>query len=449
MAGSLFAKNIPVDYTPHTPEEIQAMLARLGKASLEELYEDLPKEILKPPILLPEPLPEWKVLEALRALARRNLPAHKAFLGGGVRSHHVPPVVQALGGRGEFLTAYTPYQPEVSQGVLQAIFEYQSMIAELTGLEVANASLYDGSTALAEGVLMALRATGRMGVLVSQGVHPEYRMVLKTYLEAVGGEVAVLPLEGGRTPAPSVGEGVGAVVAQNPNFLGALEDLGPLAEAAHGAGALLVVVADPLSLGVLKPPGAYGADIAVGDGQGLGLPMGFGGPHFGYLAARQDLVRQMPGRLVAETLDVEGRRGFLLALQAREQYIRRGKAKSNITTNAQLTALMGAIYLAGLGPEGLKEVAMKGVAMAHRLRDLLLELPGVEAHTPEPFFNEFVLRLPRSPLEVRKALAQRGLHAAVPVPEEYGEALALFAATELHEEEDLLALREALREVLA
>lgn len=288
-----------------------------------------------------------------------------------------------------------------------------------------------------------------MGVLVSQGVHPEYRAVLRAYLEAVGAELKTLPLEGGRTPAPEVGEGVGAVVAQNPNYLGALEDLGPLAEAAHRAGALFVAVADPLSLGVLKPPGAYGADIAVGDGQSLGLPMGFGGPHFGFLATKKAFVRQLPGRLVSETVDVEGRRGFILTLQAREQYIRRAKAKSNITTNAQLTALMGAMYLAALGPEGLREVALKSVEMAHKLHALLLEVPGVRPFTPKPFFNEFVLALPKDPEAVRRALAKRGFHGATPVPKEYGENLALFAATELHEEEDLLALRDALKEVLA
>jgi len=438
-----------MDYTPHTEEEIREMLKRVGAASLEDLFAHLPQEVLNPPIDLPEPLPEWKVLEELKRLARKNLPAHKAFLGGGIRSHHVPPVVQALAARGEFLTAYTPYQPEVSQGVLQAIFEYQTMIAELTGLEIANASMYDGATALAEGVLLALRETGRMGVLVSQGVHPEYRAVLRTYLEAVGAELKTLPLEGGRTPVPEVEEGVGAVVAQNPNYLGALEDLGPLAEAAHRVGALFVAVADPLSLGVLKPPGAYGADIAVGDGQSLGLPMGFGGPHFGFLATKKAFVRQLPGRLVSETVDAEGKRGFILTLQAREQYIRRAKAKSNITTNAQLTALMGAMYLAALGPEGLREVALKGVALAQRLHGLLLEIPGVEPFTPRPFFNEFALRLPKPPVAVREALAQRGFHAATPVPEEYGENLALFATTELHEEEDLLAFKAALAEVLA
>ncbi|MEN2982738.1 MAG: hypothetical protein ABDH20_09510 [Thermus sp.] len=264
----------------------------------------------------------------------------------------------------------------------------------------------------------------------------------------MGADFLLLPLREGQSPWRRSLKAWGRWWPKS-NFLGALEDLAPLAEAAHGAGALFVAVADPLSLGLLKPPGAYGADIAVGDGQTLGLPMGFGGPHFGYLATKKAFVRQLPGRLVSETRDVEGQRGYILTLQAREQYIRRAKAKSNITTNAQLTALMGAMYLAALGPEGLKEVALKGVAMAHRLHALLLEIPGVLPFTPRPFFNEFALRLPKPVGAVRRALLERGFHAATPVPEEYGANLALFAATELHEEADLLALRQALAEVLA
>lgn len=433
-------------YAPHTPEEIREMLKRLGLSSLEELFQDLPREVLLKGLDLPPPLTEAEALARLRALARKNQPADKAFLGGGVRPHHTPPVVLALAGRGEFLTAYTPYQPEVSQGVLQAIFEYQTMMAELTGLEVSNASMYDGSTALAEGVLLALRETGRRRVLVSQGVHPEYREVLKTYLDAVSAEVEEIPLEGDRTPAVEVPGEVGAVVVQTPNFLGAIETPDPLVEKAHRQGALFVAVVDPLSLGVLRPPGEYGADIAVGDGQTLGQAMGLGGPHFGFLVVRKALVRQLPGRLVSETVDVEGRRGFILALQAREQFIRRGKAKSNLTTNAQLTALMGAIYLAGLGPEGLKEVALLSAARARRLYELLLEGPGVQPFTRPPFFAEFALRLPRPQEEVRRALAQRGFHAAAPVP--FDPHLALFAATEVHTEEDLQALAKALKEVL-
>jgi len=424
------------------------MLQKLGLSRLEELFEDLPAELRFPELKLPEPLDEVALLRRLSELAARTQPAPRAFLGGGIRSHHVFAVAPALATRAEFLSAYTPYQPEVSQGLLQAIFEYQTMISELTGLPVANASMYDGASALAEGVLLALRETGRMRVVVSQGVHPEYRQVLATYLAAVGATLEVVPLRDGRTLDHPVDSQVGAWVVQSPNYLGALEDLRPLVEAAHRAGALVVMVADPLSLALLKSPGAWGADIAVGEGQPLGNPMSFGGPHFGFLAVRENLLRQIPGRLVSETRDMDGRRGYILTLQAREQYIRRSKARSNITTNAQLTALMAAIQMAGLGPQGLREIALRAAAGARELARRLGALPGVRRVTPEPFFNEFVLKLPRSPQEVRRALARKGLHAALPVPEEYGTHLALFAVTEVHEEDDVKALEEALKEVL-
>jgi glycine dehydrogenase subunit 1 len=361
----------------------------------------------------------------------------------------VPAVVPALAARAEFITAYTPYQAEASQGLLQAIFEYQTMISELTGLPVSNASLYDGSSALAEGVLLALRESGKNKVLISQGVHPEYRKVLKTYLDAIGAELQTLPLQSGRSPAIRVASDVGAVVAQNPNFLGAIENPAPMADAAHASGALFVVVVDALSLAVLKTPGSYGADVAVGEGQPLGNAMAFGGPHFGFIAVKENLVRQLPGRLVSETTDADGKRGYILTLQAREQYIRRSKAKSNITTNAQLTALMGAVYLAGMGPQGLREVAARSVINAHNLADRLSTIPGVKRLTPEPYFCEFVLRLPKTPEQVRSDLARRGLHAAVPLPGEYGENLALFACTEQHTDADLSQLEAALREGLA
>ncbi|ADR37094.1 glycine dehydrogenase (decarboxylating) alpha subunit [Oceanithermus profundus DSM 14977] len=438
-----------MDFTPHTPDDVRAMLEALGMQDLRELFADLPDALLEPDLRLPAPMSEQEILAHLRELAAKNTPADKAFLGGGLRPHFVPSLVPALAQRGEFLTAYTPYQPEVSQGVLQAVFEYQTMIAELTGLDVSNASLYDGAAALAEGVLLALRQTRRMGVVVSQGVHPEYRQVLATYLHAVGAELRTVALEGGLTPPAEFDDSVGAVVLQSPNFLGAIEDPAPWVEAAHARGALVVYVADPLSLALLKPPGEWGADIAVGDGQPLGNPMNFGGPQFGYIAVREKLVRQLPGRLVSQTHDSGGRRGYVLALAAREQHIRRAKAKSNITTNAQLTALMGAMHLAALGPEGFAEVAAASVARAHALAEMLARLPGVERVTPEPFFNEFALRLPRPAPEVRAGLAERGWHAAAPVPAEYGANLALFAATERHEEDDLAGLAAALKEVFA
>jgi glycine dehydrogenase subunit 1 len=438
-----------MDYTPHTPQDLEAMLAKVGAEDLRGLFRDLPQDLLFPELDLPPPLCEAEMMRGLRELAAKNSSAATSFLGGGLRPHYVPAAVVPLAARAEFLSAYTPYQPEASQGLLQAIFEYQTMICELTGLPVSNASLYDGSTALAEGVLLALRETGRSQVLVSQGVHPEYRKVLKTYLDAIGAELETLPLQLGKTPSAAVSAEVGAVVGASPNFLGAIESLAPLAEAAHAAGALFVAVVDALSLAVLKTPGSYGADIAVGEGQPLGNAMAFGGPQFGLMAVKENLVRQLPGRLVSETTDVDGKRGYILTLQAREQYIRRGKAKSNITTNAQLTALMGAVYLAALGPQGFKEVATRSVLSAHDLAARLASIPGVRLVTPEPYFCEFVLELPKSPSEVRSQLAQRGIHAAVPVPGEYGQNLALFAATEVHTERDLVGLETALREVLA
>ncbi len=438
-----------MDFTPHTPEEVQAMLAELGLSDLRQLFADLPQEILEPQLRLPEPLGEQEALSLLRSLAAKNASAEKSFLGGAVRPHFIPSVVPALMSRGEFLTAYTPYQPEVSQGVLQAIFEYQTMIAELTGLDVSNASLYDGASALAEGVLLALRQTRRMAVVVSQGVHPEYRQVLATYLHAVGAELRTIELAGGLTAPAEFDETVGAVVLQNPNFLGAIENPSSWIAAAHASGALVVYVTDPLSLALLKPPGAWGADVAVGDGQPLGNPMNFGGPQFGYIAVRDKLLRQLPGRLVSETRDVDGRRGYVLALAAREQHIRRAKAKSNITTNSQLSALMAAVYLAALGPQGLADVAAAAVAKAHALAAQLASLPGLELVTPRPFFNEFTLRLPAPAAVVRAQLAKRGLQAATPVPEEYGDNLALFSATERHSDDDLRSLLDGIKEVLA
>lgn len=432
-----------MNYTPHTPQEIQEMLRAVGAQHLDDLFGDIPAEILDPPLGLDAPLSEVEFSRHIRQLAAQNQSAALSFLGGGIRAHHVPAAVPVLAARAEFLSAYTPYQPEASQGLLQAIFEYQTMISELTGLPVSNASMYDGSTALAEGVLLALRETGRLHAAVLASVHPEYRRVLQTYLDAIGGQLTVL--QDASQPLP---DGVGAVVAQNPDFLGTVHILDGLAQATHQAGGLLVVVADLLSLAVLRPPGAYGADVAVGEGQPLGNAMAFGGPHFGYLAVQTPLLRQLPGRLVSQTTDLEGRRAFILTLQAREQYIRRSKAKSNITTNAQLTALMGAVYLAGMGPQGLREVAVRSVAMAQQLAGRLEQIPGIKVVSPRPFFNEFAVELPRDPHQVRLALAQRGLAALVPLPAEYGSHRALLACTEQHTPQDLETLALALQEVL-
>lgn len=434
-------------YVPHSADDVERALATVGVPSLEALFDDVPQELFDPPIELPEPLDEVTLLRRAAELAARDHSGGPSFLGGGVRQHFIPAVTPRLALQSEFVTAYTPYQAEVSQGILQATFEFQTMMSELTGLPVSNASMYDGASAVAEAALLAVRATGRETVLVSRGVHPESREVLRTYLWPLGIEIEVVDLDPLATNVPDVGDHVACVIAQNPNFLGTLEPMPELSEAAQSAGALLVAVVDPLSLAVLASPGEYGADIAVGDGQVLGNPLQYGGPSFGFMVVREALVRQLPGRLVGQTTDVDGRRGFVLTLQAREQHIRRSKAKSNICSNHQLTALMAAVNMAALGPQGLREMAEGSVRRAHQLADALADA-GADVERGRRFFNEFVVRLDRDPTELRRALAARGIRAGVPVPEEYGLGrAATLAATELTGEADIAALVDALRDL--
>ncbi len=434
-------------YVPHTEEEIRRALGAIGLERSEELFDDLPEALRDPPIQLAEPLDEVSLMERVEALAARDRTSGPNFLGGGVRKHFIPAVTPKLAFQSEFVTAYTPYQPEVSQGVLQATFEYQSMMCELTGLAASNASLYDGASAVAEAALAAVRQTRRDKVLVSRGAHPETIEVLQTYLWPLGLELEVIELHDLTTPAVEVGADVACLIVQNPNFLGTLEPMRGLADAAHAAGALLVAAVDPLSLAVLQSPGEYGADIAVGDGQPLGNPIGFGGPSFGFMVVTEALLRQLPGRLVGQTTDVEGRRGFVLTLQAREQHIRRSKAKSNICSNHQLTALMATINIAALGPQGLREMAEGSVRRAHELAEALRSA-GAEVLSGARFFNEFVLRVDREPKTLRRQLGERGLRAGVPVPEAFGLGHAVtLAATELTTEADIAALVGALREL--
>ncbi|MEJ2667558.1 MAG: aminomethyl-transferring glycine dehydrogenase subunit GcvPA [Deinococcales bacterium] len=432
-------------YLPHSPDDVRRALETIGVDSIDALFDELPSELRDPAIALPPALDETALMAHLRALAARDTATGPNFLGGGMRRHFIPAVTPHLALQSEFVTAYTPYQPEVAQGVLQATFEFQTMMAELTGLDVANASLYDGATAVAEAALLSVRHTGHERVLVSRGVHPETRAVLATYLHALGIVIEVMDLDGGRTPVPASLPEAACVIAQQPNHLGALEDMSGLAQAAHAGGALLVAAVDPVSLAVLKPPGAYGADVAVGDGQTLGNPPAFGGPSFGFMVVRQELLRQLPGRLVGATTDVDGRRAYVLTLQAREQHIRRSKAKSNICSNHQLTALMATVNMAALGPQGLREVAVGSVVQAHRLADRLRS-EGARLALEVPFFNEFVLLTRHSALRVRSALAARGVHAGVPIGAEFGLGNAVsLAATELVSDEDIEALVSALR----
>jgi glycine dehydrogenase subunit 1 len=435
-------------YVPHTPEDVRRALAAIGVDHLDDLFADVPAEILDPPLDLGPPMDEVTLLAHLDALAERDQRGVPTFLGGGIRQHFIPAVTPRLAMQSEFVTAYTPYQPEVSQGVLQATFEFQTMMAELTGLPVSNASMYDGASAVAEAALLAVRQTRRETVVVSRGVHPETREVLQTYLWPLGIEIEVVDLGPDlATPVPAVGDGVAALIVQNPNHLGYLEAMPAMAEAAHAAGALLIAAVDPLSLAVLREPGSYGADMAVGDGQPLGVPMQFGGPAFGFMVVTEALLRQLPGRLVGQTVDVDGRRAFVLTLQAREQHIRRSKAKSNICSNHQLAATLATVNMAALGPVGLREMAEGSVRRAHQLADAL-RAAGGRVPGAGRFFNEFVLATEADGPTVRRRLAARGLRAGVPVGPEYGLGHAVtLAATELTTDAGIEALVAALRDI--
>ena len=436
-------------YTPHTQEDVRAALDAIGVDDVQALFADVPDALLDPPLDLPAPADEATLLRHVRALAARTDAHGPSFLGGGVRAHFMPSVTKHLATQSEFVTAYTPYQAEVSQGVLQTTFEFQTMMSELTGLPVSNASMYDGATAVAEAALLALRATKRRRIVVSRGVHPHAREVLATYLAPLDVTVDVVDLDAHHaTPVPTDLSDAAAWIVQSPNHLGTVEALPPHVEAAHAAGALSVAVADPLSLAVLRSPGEVGADVAVGDGQTLGVPPQFGGPHFGYMVVTERLLRQLPGRLVGETRDVDGRRGYVLTLQAREQHIRRGKAKSNICSNHQLAAGMATINLAALGPDGLREMAEGSVRNAHALAERLRREGYDVATGDRPFFAEFPVRVDREATAVRRDLHAAGVRAGVPVPDEYGLGSAvLLAATESTTDADVEALVAALARV--
>jgi glycine dehydrogenase subunit 1 len=427
------------------------MLDELGLSALDDLFDQIPPEVrLDRPLALPDGVSEMELLADMASLAsgNRNVDELVCFAGGGAYDHYVPSLVWALAGRSEFQTSYTPYQPELSQGVLQVLFEFQSMICELTALEVSNASLYDGATALVEAVHMS-RGAGRGRVLVSGGVDPRYVETLRTYGRGAGYAPEVFDLEGGRGGAPVFTPDVAAVVVQHPNRLGVLEPVRELFGEARDWGARTIQVFDPLSLGVLAPPGELGADIAVAEGQVLGNHLNFGGPYLGLIAARLDDVRKMPGRIVGETLDVDGRTGYVLTLQAREQHIRRERANSNVCTNQTLMAIAATVYLAWLGPAGLEELGRQCASKAAYAAERLTEIDGVELlHPGAPFFKEFAVRLPRPAATVRDALLDDGILAGVPLPDADGHAL-LVAVTERRTRAQIDALATALEAAVA
>ena len=446
-------------YISNTAAEQKTMLDVIGAQSIEDLLARVPaKSRLARPLALPEAAAEMDLIREMRALAGANADAdsYTCFLGAGSYDHFVPGVINHMILRGEFFTAYTPYQPEASQGTLRTIYEYQTMMAELTAMDVANASIYDGGSSLAEAVLMAASVTGRNEVVLAAGVNPLYRHVTATYcdgprikLRTATAPDGVLDLEAARTLVD--GKKTAALVIQTPNFYGCLEDVAAAAEIAHAAGALLVVVADPVNLGILEGPGRLGADIVVGEGQGLGVPMSFGGPNLGVFAAKKELVRRMPGRLVGATVDLDGQRGFVLTLQTREQHIRRAKATSNICTNVALCALTATIYLALIGRRGLVEVGELSAAKAHYAAERLTQIPGVSLRFPAPFFKEFTLKLPVSPDRVIGKLLKQRILGGVPL-KRFDRALGdclLVAVTEKRTRAEIDAFGDALAKAVA
>jgi glycine dehydrogenase subunit 1 len=440
-----------VSYLSITDADRAEMLEAIGVGSVEELFEQIPAGVrFDRELDLPPALGEAELVRHLEELASRNVHtgAELSFLGAGVYDHYVPSVVDVVLSRGELLTAYTPYQPEMSQGVLQAIFEYQTVICELTGMDVANASGYDGTTVAADACFVARHVTGRNRIVLTEALSPQVRQVVKTYAPGFGLEVVEVPHENGTTDPARIAEaaeGAAAVIFQQPNFLGCLEPAPELAEAAGSAGALPVAHVDPMSLGVLEAPGAYGCAIALGEGQPAGNWPSFGGPHYGFLAMRGEYVRRMPGRMVGETVDLDGRRGFVLALQTREQHIRREKATSNITTNQTLLALAGLATLAWLGPDGLREVGEACLALQAYARERIPLEPAFDA----PSFKEVAFRTPIPAREVIRRARERGIHPGYALGRDYEgmDDVLLVAVTERRTVEDVDRLAAVLEEV--
>jgi len=441
-------------YLPHTPEDRSRMRDVIGIRKIDDLLGAIPPELRQSaPLDLPPPISEMEVVSLLKRLASENgdLDSYISFLGAGSYDHFIPSVVSHIISRPEFYTAYTPYQPEVSQGTLTAIFEYQTMIAGLTGMEVSNASVYDGGSALAEAAIMALSIVkNRRKLLVSAGVFAFYRRVMHTYLTGRDVTTEEIPLSGGLTDLDILREkccdDTAAVIIQNPNFVGSIEDLRAVGQAAVTCGALFVTVVDPISLGILKPPGDFGADIVVGDGQALGNTPSFGGPCFGFFACKEKYKRQLPGRLVGETVDTDGRRGYVLTLQTREQHIRREKATSNICTNQALNALAATVYMSVMGKEGLREAALLCLKKASYMREKILELPGYEAPWDVPFFKEFPVRTHISPGEIIEKMKSRGYLAGVDAGcfDRDLDGIMLMAVTEKRTREEIDGFIEAL-----
>ena len=430
-------------YTPNTDADRRRMLDAIGVASAEELFTDIPAEHRSPPLNIPSPTSEFELRRELEAMARQNaVPGEYAcFLGAGSYRHHIPAVVRQVVSRSEYMTGYTPYQPEVSQGTLQAHYEFQSLICQLTGMEVANAGMYDGSTSMAEAALMAARATKRHRVSVLDTVSPRYRGVLQTFVQGLDVEIDTVTRE-----SDTLADDVACLVVQQPNFFGYLEDLDTLAERAHSVGALLVVVVDPISLAMFRPPGDYDADIVVAEGQSLGVAPTFGGPYVGIFACKEQYIRQMPGRVVGRTVDTGGRTGYVLTLQTREQHIRRERATSNICTSVGLIALMTTVFMASYGKEGLKHLARLCYHKAHYAASLIQGIPGYSLPIEGNFFREFVVQCPRPPADTNERLLDYRIIGGLDVSDRVPNGM-LLCCTEINTREEIEALAGALAEI--
>lgn len=433
-------------YIPATREERQNMLETIGLTSMDQLYSIVPEEALLKELNIPEGMSELEVSQKISAMADGNKQFRSIFRGAGAYNHFIPSIVKTVTSKEEFVTAYTPYQAEISQGILQSIFEYQTMICELTGMDVSNASVYDGATAMAESVAMC-KERKKTKAYISATVNPQYLAVVKTYCSASGTDLTVIPEKDGKTDMEALKAAMGADAAcflsQQPNFYGVMEDCTALAEITHAAGAKYVLCANPISLALCKTPREYGADVAVGEGQPLGMPLSFGGPYLGFMATTTAMQRKLPGRIIGETVDVEGKRGYVLTLQAREQHIRREKASSNICSNQALCALTASVYMAAMGKDGMKQAAKLCTSKAHYLAEQLTAIEGVEMVFDAPYFHEFVTTLPKQN-EVLSALENAGILGGLPT-----EKGVLWCVTEVVTKAELDKAVAIVKEVLA
>ncbi len=437
-------------YVPNTKKEQQEMLKEIGVSNLRELFRAIPEEVyLERPLNLPAGLPEMSVYQKMNKIAGKNKVFHSIFRGAGAYRHYIPSIVKQITSKEEFVTAYTPYQAEISQGVLQSIFEYQTMICELTGMDVSNASVYDGASAAAEAVIMC-KERKRTKALVSETVHPETLETIQTYCNGTDTEVVLIPVKEGRTDVEELRKMIdnetACVLLQQPNYYGLLEDADFIGELAHEKDAKFILSCNPISLGILKTPAEYGADIAVGEGQPLGIPLSFGGPYLGFMAATEKLMRRLPGRIVGETKDSRGERAFVLTLQAREQHIRREKASSNICSNQALCAMTAAVYLDAMGERGLRQVAESSMSKAHYLAKKLTQIEGFNLVYQGEFFHEFVTTCKGNVDKVLGSLAERGILGGYPLSGK-DEGHLLWCTTEMNTKEEMDTLVSILEEV--